>query len=127
MDDRAHTARTRRPAPFDPHRRLKGLLCECFPAHARIISIPRQADAVFAISWNLLNDPQRPGKRSKTIRLSVSADILDEYGLASEPSRDLVDRRILSVLQRELATFDADHRQRPDEDPLVVLWNVDCD
>lgn len=99
----------------------------CFPAHARIVSIPRQADAVFAISWHLRNDPHRPGKRSKTIRLSVSADILDEYGLASERNRETVDQRISAVIQRALATFDADHSQRPDEEPLVVLWNVGSD
>lgn len=101
---------------------LEKIIRDVMPLDAQILRMPTQDRPVFGISWKLNNDPTRPNKRSKSIRISIS----DEY--ATElPSQnyEVACDRISSFLQRKLARFDPDHNEPANVPPPVERWVID--
>lgn len=93
-------------ALHDSNERLRRVITRNFPAGARIIGIPRQADLVFAISWKLKRyAPDDPG-RSRTIRLAIADDIVEHYVLSARSQRRTTEAKIGSALREMLAAFD---------------------
>lgn len=101
--------------------RLRQVITPIFPAGARIVGIPRQSELVFAISWRLL---QNPARRSKTIRLCIADEIVDEYGTSAADAQRLTESRIESALREMLADFEPERDSLGPDDTEIVQWTL---
>jgi hypothetical protein len=74
-----------------------------FPKHARI-EMDGGSDIALRIDWELRNDPRRPHKRSRVIRIVIPEEVI-------EPSADLkaAGSRLVGIIKDKLCAFDADH------------------
>ncbi len=79
---------------------------------------------VIRIDWLLGNDPERPDKRSKTIRLVVDEEAVEEYELAPEASKYTAKARLVGYFCARLAEFDPDHDSPRHTPPPEESWIV---
>jgi hypothetical protein len=82
------------------------LIRPLFPKSARI-EIDPDNDLVLRIDWKLGNDPLRPNKRSRLIRL-----ILHEKAIQDYPDVKAAGSRIRKLVQEKLCVFNPDHNTR---------------
>jgi hypothetical protein len=64
----------------DQQARVRAVAERVFPTGTRLITLPGEAEFVLLASWKLGTDPMRPNKRSKTVRIGISPEALEEYG-----------------------------------------------
>jgi len=82
------------------------------------------SDLVFLINWKLANDPCRPSKRSKTIRLIFTQDLIEDY-LALEQSRQLIaDVRVCRAITSRMQEHDPEHDYSASMPPPEVDWII---
>ncbi len=83
-----------------------------------------EGDRVIRINWLLGNDPECPDKRSKTIRLVVDEEAVEEYELAPEASKYTAKARLVGYFCARLAEFDPDHDSPRHTPPPEESWIV---
>jgi hypothetical protein len=103
---------------------LRSVVVRSFSPEARIATVAERPDLVLTISWSLETDPERPSKRSKTIRLVVEEEALLDYADAPRGQRQMGDARLQEHLTEQLMRFDPHHRASFGQDPPVVLWTI---
>lgn len=103
---------------------LRIVVRRCFPPDARVIRLPQNEDLVFAISWKLNTDPDRPTKRSKTIRLKIAEEAVLHYQETSDATRKGIDTRLERSLRKELSEFDPEHQVPEGHEIPVVHWVI---
>ena len=103
---------------------LRSVVARGFSPGARIVAIEGEADLVLVISWKLGTDLKRPAKRSKTIRLTIEEEALEDYGAAPPGQRQLADTRLEQHLQAQLMRFDPDHHTPLGHEPPLVRWSI---
>lgn len=77
------------------------------------------------ISWNLNNDPERLNKKSKTIILNVSYEVLDDVPNLPEAQQREVMNRIEAYLRGNLKSFDPNHDTPYGAPAPSVTWVID--
>jgi hypothetical protein len=65
------------------------LIAPIFPQNAWIVSSNSHDNHIIQIDWKLLNDPQRPSKRSKKIQITIKEDAIDDYLNKNKHEREL--------------------------------------
>jgi hypothetical protein len=103
---------------------LRSVVARSFSPEARIVGVAERPDMVLIISWILGTDPNRPSKRSKTIRLVVEEEALVDYAAASPAQRRMADARLEEHLTEQLMRLDPDHQAAYGHEPPVVLWTI---
>jgi hypothetical protein len=103
---------------------LRVVVARSFAPEARIVEVEREGDLALLISWRLGTDPKRPSKRSKTIRVAIEAEALDDYAAASPGQRQLADARLARHLQDQLLRFDPEHHTPLGQEPPLVRWSI---
>jgi hypothetical protein len=103
---------------------LRAVVARSFSPEARIVAVAERPDLVLIISWRLGTHPERPDKRSKTIRLVVEEEALLEYAAAPPPQRQMADSRLQEHLFEKLMRFDPDHHAPLGQAAPVVLWTI---
>ncbi|WP_083003185.1 hypothetical protein [Halomonas sp. GT] len=77
------------------------------------------------ISWNLNDDPERPNKKSKTIILNVSYEVLEDILKLPEDKQRQAMNQIEAHLRDNLKSFDTSH-DTPYCTPVPsVTWVID--
>lgn len=95
-----------------------------FPANAEV-HINKQIESFQAgISWNLNNDPERPNKKSKTIILNISHEVLEDLPNVSPSKQEECFERISSYLQQRLSDFDPDHSAPYGQPAPTETWVI---
>jgi hypothetical protein len=114
------------PAPpiKDPHVRLRGVAETVFPTGTRLVALPGEGDLVLLVSWKLGTDPARPNKRSRTVRISVSQEALEDYRGGQEGQREYADQRLASFLHKGLAQLDPTHDAPLGTEAPIEKWQV---
>ena len=74
------------------------------------------------VSWRINTDPERPNKRSKTIRIVVPEEAVDDYQLKSEKVRARDDEKLRQFLKNNLKTFDPNHDTPREMERPEVRW-----
>jgi hypothetical protein len=108
----------------DSQERLRGVAEKVFPTGTRLVALPGEGDFVLLASWKLGTDPARPNKRSKTVRISVSQEALEDYRDGQEGQREYADQRLASLLRKGLAQLDPSHDAPRGTDPPVEKWQI---
>ena len=75
------------------------------------------------VLWKIATDPKRPNKRSKTIKIIISEERLDDYANLSSASQKDFDDKLTSFLKHRLDSFNPDHQANYDQLPPVGDWH----
>ena len=99
------------------------LIRPLFPKGARIEMDPG-SDVVLRIDWKLGNDPARPHKRSRLIRVVISEDAITDCS-----DHKTAGAKFMKIIQDKLSVFDPDHKTprcgtRPIEEWVVTTFEV---
>ena len=110
-------------------KRWRAIVERVFPENARVLEVPPRdhADAEtwrLLVSWRLGCEPARRNKRSKTVRIEIGSEALQDYCRSPPGARPAADERFEDWLRRELDRFDADHDKPPEHEPPVVPWII---
>ena len=103
---------------------LRFVVMRSFSPEARIATVSERPDLELIISWTLGTDPDRPSKRSKTIRLVVEEEALLDYADAPRGQRQMADARLQEHLTEQLMRFDPNHGASLGQEPPIVLWTI---
>jgi len=95
-----------------------------FPKDAIIEVGPGKNDATLRIDWKLGNDPARPNKRSRIIKVIVSKEAMDDC--RDSKTAGLKFRK---VIENKLSTFNPDHNTpmhgiTPIEEWIVSTFDI---
>jgi hypothetical protein len=94
------------------------------PDDARILMPRGGEDLIVLVTWRLKNDDFRPSKRSRMIRIVISAEAIEDYARGSDGVRLASNARFISWLKRELEKFDPDHDAPLGVEPPPVTWTL---
>ena len=108
----------------DGAERLRRVAEGVFPAGARLIVVGGEGDMVLLASWKLGTDPVRPGKRSKTVRVTLSEEAMSDYRRGANGERDAADARFATLLKTKLERFDPTHDTPLGTEPPMERWAV---
>lgn len=95
------------------------------PSSAAITVVPGSGALDIEIAWKLNDDPERPNKMSKTIRICVSKEAEEDFSKASNANQNNVYQRVFDFLSEKLAHFDPTHSVQRCEPPPVEQWIID--
>ena len=79
---------------------------------------------VILATWRLGAGPPRPNKRSRTLRIVICAEALEDYANGSDSARQAGDARFVAWLRRQLSDFDPTHESPLGVEPPAVAWPV---
>ena len=97
------------------------------PANAIVQVVPGTAHLNIGVSWRLNNDPARPHKMSRTIRILVSHEAAQDFEVLSAANQTATYARVRNFLSHNLANFDPDHNAPRDTAPPVETWVIGTD
>ena len=100
-----------------------------FPEGAELTLSPTEDDFSLDVSWYLMNDENRPSKRSRILRLIIPFETITDYSNANEDSRHSYDQRLIAFVRDTLNNFEPDHdtpvgQERPVES-VVVSFEIE--
>jgi len=92
-------------------------------ADLSIVDLKEEYEVV--VSWKLGTDPSRPSKRSKTIRIIVSEEAVEDYLKKSERQRENDDEKLVQFIKSNLENIDPNHDNpihlpRPEAPPWIA-------
>ena len=74
------------------------------------------------ISWKITTDPQRPNKRSKTIRIVVPEETIDDYENKSVVASKSDDEKLKRFILDSFKMFEPDHDTSKEMPRPEVKW-----
>jgi len=95
-----------------------------FPKHAELHVRHESGDICVYADWKLGNDPARPNKRSKKIRICVSRAAIDDYTDGSEQNRKSADERLRRAVAAQLQAFNPDHNVPAHVPVPIEQWTI---
>ena len=99
-----------------------------FPEGARLLEMPSGEGELgvwrMLVSWKLGTDPTRPHKRSKTVRIIVGSEALEDFTRSPFGAREAANGRFERWLRTELERFDPNHETPNGVEPPVVPWQI---
>jgi hypothetical protein len=79
------------------------------------------------VNWKLLDDPRRPNKRSKSIKIVFDDDAVALWMSKSEAEREHSDKNICRFIEQKLHSFDPRHTSPKYSHPPGVEWIIEED
>lgn len=80
----------------------------------------------FDVSWPLNCDLKRPFKMSRTIRLHIGHEVVEEFGMMTAATQCRAYQAISRFLVTKLAGFRPDHDTPKHLTPPIEHWEIDC-
>ncbi|MGD0490459.1 MAG: hypothetical protein ABSC32_02830 [Steroidobacteraceae bacterium] len=94
------------------------------PDDARVLTSFRSGDVIIQATWRLRNDPRRPAKRSRLVRIVISVEAVEGYILRGDAERLASDQRFIEWLDDRLATREQEHDEPVGAEPASIEWMV---
>jgi len=94
------------------------LIRPLFPKNARI-EIDEGNDVVLRIDWKLGNDPGRPNKRSRLIRVIIREEAIDDCTDVKTAGS-----KIRKIIQDKLSLFNPNHDTHKYVSPPIEEWVI---
>ncbi|MFC1552598.1 hypothetical protein ACFL6P_08560 [Candidatus Latescibacterota bacterium] len=76
------------------------------------------------LSWLLNNDPQRPRKRSKTIRILISHERISDYENLPQNEKITNDHKLKDYIINKKSQLDPNHNTPYGEEEPIEEWHV---
>ena len=95
-----------------------------FPRDADFHVCRENDDICIYVDWQVGNDPARPSKRSRKIRICISRAAVDDYTDGSEQNRKSADERLQSAVAALLLVFKPDHNVAAHVPTPTEQWTI---
>jgi hypothetical protein len=106
---------------YSPH--FRKLVQAEIPDDSRILMPHGQRDMIILTTWKL-QDPLRPSKRSRMIRILIIQEALEDYARGNDGHRLASDDRFTNWLKEQLKGFNPNHDSPLGVEPAPVTWNL---
>lgn len=103
---------------------FKDLIKPLFPVGADIHSIVTNRDCFIEIDWPLKSDPNRPHKRSKTIRIIFSYEFILDYLPKTQEDKKSIDYKLTKTIKQKLLAFNPDHDSALHQPNPIEDWVI---
>jgi hypothetical protein len=102
---------------------FRALIAAELPKDSRIV-MPRGEDGLMILAtWRLPpDDPYRPAKRSRMVRIAITQEALKDYAAGSDSVRLASNERMSAWLRAQIAAFDPHHDAPLGVEPAPVTW-----
>lgn len=110
------------PETLEDH--ILAIVKRVFPEHAEYHLGLESDDICINVGWKLDNDSSRPNKQSKTLKIRISREAIDDYKASNIHNRNSADERLQGTLTAQLQDFDPDHNVPAHMSPPVVQWTI---
>lgn len=124
MDSRSQKKHDASPHMPNHDDRLRAIAEKCLPMGARLIASGGEGYYVMLASWKLGTDPARPHKRSKTLRIVLTQEALDDYARGAKGERNSADARFEASLRSRLSKFNPSHDAPLGSEPPIEKWDI---
>jgi hypothetical protein len=74
--------------------------------------------------WQLGNDPARPNKRSKKIKICIDEAAVDDYADGDDGNRKSADQRLRKIVATQLQMFNPDHSSPAHVPVPIEQWTI---
>jgi hypothetical protein len=109
----------------DLEQHFRALLEAQLSDDTRILTSAEAGEVTLLVTWRLRNDPGRPHKRSRLIRIVLAREALQDYRRGSAGARLASARRFVAWIRQQLQVFDPDHDAALGVQPPGVVWPID--
>lgn len=100
------------------------LILSSFPEINEAKPHPYIRDFKINLSWLLNNDPDRPNKRSKTIKITISEEQMDDYKNLSQNNKKQADIKLKKFIENKKSQLDANHNSPYGAVAPIEEWHV---
>jgi hypothetical protein len=104
---------------------ILGIIKATMPGDAEIQVVSGVGALNIGVSWKLNDDPERPNKMSKTIRICVSHEAAQDLNSAAQHQQTSALRRVSYFLAQKFSQFDPRHDTPKNLPPPVETWIID--
>ena len=94
------------------------------PKHAEVHVRRESDDICIYADWKLGNDPKRPNKRSKKIKICISRAAVDDYTDGSEQNRKSADEKLRRIVAARIKAFNPDHNVPAHVPVPIEQWTI---
>jgi len=84
------------------------IIKDYFPQEGELFLHPIR-DFCLDVNWKLKNDPNRPNKRSKKLRLIISEETIEDYRDANDGPKNNYDQKLKIFVDEIMAHFEPEH------------------
>ena len=95
-----------------------------FPKYAEFYVRRESDDICIYVDWKLGNDPARPNKRSKKIKICISRAAIDDYTDGSEQNRNSADEKLRRIVGPQFQAFDPEHNVPTHVSVPIEQWTM---
>jgi hypothetical protein len=103
------------------------LIAPIFPENAWIVSSNFHDNHIIQIDWRLMNDPQRPSKRSRKIQITIKEDAIDDYLNKNKNERELYGIILKQLLCQWYNHFNPDNDSLTNRSIPTEKWLISKD
>ena len=101
----------------DLHEHWLNQIRPLFPEGTEFTPFVDFEDFTTKASWRLNNDPERPNKRSKIIKIIIPSDVIDDYENKTTAKKQEDDEKLLQYVEQFINELDPNH-DTPKENPV---------
>lgn len=91
---------------------------------AENITVQPNSDLIVLMSWNLNNDKTREHKRSKTLKIIIPEEQIDDYENLNPRQRTQFDQKLIAILSSRKSQYDPNHENPHGALPPTEEWPI---
>ena len=95
-----------------------------FPKSAELHARRESGNICIYADWQLGDDPARPNKRSKKIKICIDQAALEDYTDADDGNRKSADQLLRKVVAAQLHAFNPDHNVPAHVPVPIEQWTI---
>lgn len=106
-------------------RHLSNLIMESFPEADRTEPKPYLDDLCMDMAWYSKDDPSRIHKRTKTFRIIISQEQIDDYENLTTKEKEQFDRKLSEFIANKRHQMEPIHNNPSSATPPIEEWRVE--
>lgn len=95
-----------------------------FPKNVELHARRESGNICIYADWKLRNDPARPNKRSKKIKICIDQAAVDDYTDGDDGNRRSANQRLRKVVAAQLQVFNPDHNVPAHVPVPIEQWTI---
>lgn len=103
---------------------FQSVVKNAFPKQAEFHTRDESGEICIYADWKLMDDPDRPNKRSKKIRICITQSAVEDYVCGNEKSKADADKRLKHLVGNNLTSFIPDHNSPAATPVQIVEWVI---
>jgi hypothetical protein len=93
-----------------------------FPSNAKFTPGPYPGGCCLWVGWKLKNDPARPNKPSRKIRIIVAHEAIEDYRDKDRAAQRQADERLKEFVRERVRDFNPEHESPRYQTPPIEDW-----